>query len=94
MLPPALEAFSRLPFWNALFLLLSIAIVVYCGWALARRRRRQDLYYLLLGVYLTGFQLLVAVPSLGFHPSQAAFPLRFALALPPVALFVLGVRAR
>lgn len=94
MLPPALEAFARLPFWNALFLLLAAAVVVYSVWALVRRRRRQDLYYLLLGVYLGAFQLPSVLHSPGINLADAAFPLRFALALPPVALFVLGVRAR
>ncbi|MHB1159539.1 MAG: hypothetical protein ACYC3V_04300 [Chloroflexota bacterium] len=98
MLPPALEAFSRLPFWNALFLLLPLSIVAYSGWALARRRQRQDLYYLLLGLYLVVVQLPIVFPLLSqpflldLHPLE--FSSRFFVALPAIALFVLGVRAR
>ncbi len=98
MLPPALEGFSRLPFWNILFLLLAAAIVAYSGRSLIRRRHRQDLYYLLLGVYLMLFLMPEAFPSLGraigFDLLHAGFSQRFGLALPAITLFVLGVRAR
>lgn len=98
MLPPALEEFSRLPFWNVLFLLLAVAVAIYSGWALLRRHRRQDLYYLLLGLYLTTVQLPSAFPSLGsvLGIGQAVDgPLpRLLTATPAVVLFVLGVRAR
>lgn len=98
MLPPALEAFSRLPIWNALFFLLAVVVVLYSGWSLGRRRRRQDLLYLLLGLYLMVAQLPTLSPplghALGLDLSKAEFPLRFALALPALVLFILGVRAR
>ncbi len=98
MLPPELQAFSRLPFWNLLFFLLSIGIVLYSLWFLNRTRQRQYLYYLLLGGYLMVVQLPEVVPSFGqslhFELSKMAFTPRFFVALPAMVLFVLGVRAR
>ncbi len=98
MLPPELQSFSRLPFWHALFFLLSAAIVLYSGWTLARRRRRQELYYLLLGGYLVAVQLPEVFPSIdpGSHLNLGSmgFTPRFFVALPAMVLFVLGVRSR
>lgn len=98
MLPPALEEFSRQPFWHILFLLLAVSIALYSALSLLRRRRRQDLYYLLLGLYLTIVQLPVAIPTLGRavgveQPVEGFLP-RILIATPAMALFVLGVRAR
>ncbi|MGI5835894.1 MAG: hypothetical protein ACOX87_05295 [Chloroflexota bacterium] len=98
MLPPAIQEFSSQPIWSILFLLLAVAIVLYSAWSLLRMRRRQDLYYLLLGLYLTAVQLPAAVPSFAQsvgmgQPVEGLLP-RLLVATPAIALFVLGVRAR
>ena len=97
MLPPELEAFSRLPFWNALFLTLAVAVAVHSGWMLSRRRERQDLYYLLTGLYLIAIEAPIVFPdvprSLGLEPPVPGSPVSIALALPAVALFILGLRS-
>ncbi len=97
-LPPALLAFSSLPFWNSLFMLLALSIAAFSGWALWRRRGRQDLYYLLLGLYLAATQTPIVFPSLGQALGGglpiAGSGLGFLLAAPAVVLFVLGVRAK
>jgi hypothetical protein len=98
-LPPELQAFSRLPIWNVLFLLLALGIAAYSGWSLWRHRERADLYYLLLGVYLLAFQAPVVFPSIGQTlgvscPLSGDFTSRFVSALPPIGLFVLAIRAR
>ena len=98
MLPSALEQFSRLPFWHGLFLLLAVVVTFYSAWSLARGRKRQDLYYLLLGLYLVAIQLPIAFPSLGSYLGMGQpvteSSIRFLLATPAVVLFVLGIRAR
>ncbi len=97
-LPPALESFARLPLWNILFLLLAVGVILFSGWSAWRRRRRQDLLYLLLGFYLMVVQLPIAFSSIGeaLHVSASTldFTPRFLLALPAMLLFVLAVRAR
>ncbi len=87
-----------LSFWSALFLLLAVAIAAYSGWSLRRQRQRQDLYYLLLGVYLAATQLPAVFPDIdramfGGRP-VAGSPLGIGLAIPAVALLILGLRAR
>ena len=98
VLPPALQQFSQQPFWSYLFLLLSVAIALYSGWSLLCWRRRQDLYYLLMGLYLTAVQLPAFSPSLGraidVGPHLNGLLPRTLVAAPAVLLFVLGVRAR
>lgn len=98
VLPPALEAFSRLPFWSILFLLLAVAVAAYSAWSFSRHRQQQDLFYMLLGLYLFVVQLPVVFPSLG-EGLRASQPLPgsalgILLAIPAVLLFILGVRAR
>lgn len=98
MLPSALQEFSRQPFWSSLFLLLAAAIALYSGWSLLRGRKRHDLYYMLMGLYLSAVQLPTVNPSLGRaigvgQPLDGLLP-RVLVATPAVALFVLGVRAR
>lgn len=98
LLPPALEEFSGQPFWGVLFLILAIGVTLYSGLSLLRRRRRQDLYYLLLGLYLTLVQLPSVFPSVaeavGLQQPLDSLAPRLLLAAPAIALFVLGVRAR
>ncbi len=98
MLPPALEEFARQPIWSTLFLLLALAVTLFSGWSLLRSRKRQDLYYLLLGLYLTAAQLLLAFPSfrqmLGISWTIDGLLPRLLVAAPAIALFVLGVKAR
>lgn len=97
MLPPAIEAFTNLPFWNTLFLLMALAVAVYFGSSLRRTGRRQDLYYTLLGAYLAVVQLPEVFPDafrlLGITTPALDSPPGLVLALPAVALFILGVRA-
>jgi hypothetical protein len=99
ILPPELQAFSRLPFWNLLFFLLAVGIVGYSAWALWRRRERPDVYYLLLGLYLMAFQAPIVFPTLGqtlgvSFPLGGDFTSRFVTAVPVMVLFVLAVRSR
>ncbi len=96
-LPPGLDAFSRLPIWSPLFLLLAAGIAVYSGWSLWRERQRADLYYMLLGVYLLAVQLPTAVPAVGLAlgvtcPLSGGLTNRLLLAVPVVVLFVLASR--
>lgn len=98
VLPPALEAFSRLPFWSIFFLLLAVAVAACSAWSFSRHRQRQDLFYMLLGLYLFAVQLPAVLPSLG-EGLWAGQPLPgstlgILLAIPAVLLFILGVRAR
>jgi hypothetical protein len=98
MLPPELQAFSRLPFWHLLFFLLSVAILVYSAWSLSHRGGRQSVYYLLLGAYLVVVQLPEVLPPVGealhLSFSSLGFTPRFFVALPAVVLFIMGVRYR
>lgn len=98
MLPAELAAFSRLPIWNVLFLLLAMAVAGYSAWSLVLRRQRQDLYYLLAGLFLAAGQLLIVFPPLDRavllgQPVAGSSP-GILLAVPAALLFVLGVRAR
>ncbi len=99
VLPPELQAFSRLPVWNTLFFMLAAGIALFAGWSLWRERRRADLYYLLLGLYLVAFQAPAIFPALepalGISWSwNGDFASRFAAGLPVIGLFILAVRAR
>ncbi len=98
MIPPALEAFSRMPFWSYLFVGLAAMLAGFGGWSLWHRRHRQDFYYLLLGLYLLITIPALAVPAvsreLGLDIAQLGLGHRLIVAMPAIALFVLGVRAR
>ncbi len=96
-LPAGLEAFTRLPFWSPLFLLLSAGIAAYSAWSLWRGRQRADLYYMVLGLYLLAVQLPTAVPAVGLAlgvtcPLNGGLTNRLLLAAPVIALFVLASR--
>jgi hypothetical protein len=98
VLPPALEAFSRLPFWSFFFVGLAAALAVFSGWSLWRRRDRQNFYYLLLGIYLLVMISPLVLPAvaseLSLNTSRIGLGERLILALPAITLFVMGVRAR
>jgi hypothetical protein len=98
VIPPALEAFSRLPFWSFLFVGLAAALAVFSGWSLWRRRDRQDFYYLLLGIYLLLVLPPLALPAvaseLSLDTSRIGLGERLIVALPAITLFVMGVRSR
>lgn len=98
IVPPELEAFSRLPIWNSLFFLLAVGIVGYSGWSYWRHRQRADLYYLLLGFYLVAFQAPTDFPFVGQAlgitcPLSGNFASKFLVLLPAAALFILAARA-
>lgn len=98
MIPPALESFSRMPFWGFLFVGLAAALAVFGGWSLLRRRQRQDLYYFLLGLYLLITIPVLTIPAvpqeLGLDAAGLGLGQRLIVALPAIALFVMAVRAR
>lgn len=98
-LPPALDAFVRLPVWSPLFLLLAAGIALYGGWSLLRSRQRADLYYMLLGLYLLAVQLPAAVPAVAVAlgitcPLSGDMSSRLLVAAPVIVLYILAVRAR
>lgn len=98
MLPPAIEAFARLPVWNTVFLLIAMGVAVYCGLAYRASQHRQDFFYMLLGLYLAAVQVPIVFPSPGQATGADSYlpgsGMSFLVVIPALVLLVLGVRAR
>jgi hypothetical protein len=98
MIPPALEAFSRMPFWSFLFVGLAAALAGFGGWSLWRRRGKQDFYYFLLGLYLLVVLTILAIPGvsqeLNLNVAKIGLGERLIVAAPAIVFFVMGVRSR
>lgn len=81
--------------WNSLAALLALGLVLYGAWSLWRYHKRQDLFAMLLGLYLAALQLPLAIPALGQAfgvtcPLSGDLPSKLVTVAPAAALFLLA----